>query len=226
MSHDDRRVPHPPNSRFRIGSHRPDETLGLSKDGGRHAARVDQLAALHDLLYAEHKRALLIVLQGMDAAGKDGTIRHVMSGVNPQGCAVTPSSSPAFRNWTTIFSGAFTRPCRRRGRSASSTGRITKTCWYRACTSCAEGRLDARAMPKSTPLSACSRTTACDSQILPAYEHGRAGRNVFSAPADGPERTGKLPRRISKSANYWDEYQDGLSRRSFAVAARRRHPGT
>jgi PPK2 family polyphosphate:nucleotide phosphotransferase len=84
----------PPNSRFRLSGHRPDETLGLSKDG-RHLADVEKLAALHDLLYAEHKHALLIVLQGMDAAGKDGTIRHVMSGVNPQGCTVTPFKAPS-----------------------------------------------------------------------------------------------------------------------------------
>src|SRR2546430_11345942 len=39
--------------------------------------------------YADHRHALLVVLQGMDAAGKDGTIRHVMAGFNPQGCRVT-----------------------------------------------------------------------------------------------------------------------------------------
>ena len=78
---------------FKLKDHRTDETLGLRK-GGRHEANVARLAALHDVLYAEHKHALLIVLQGMDAAGKDGTIKHVMSGVNPQGCAVTSFKQP------------------------------------------------------------------------------------------------------------------------------------
>jgi len=55
---------------------------------------LKRLDDLQDLFYAEKKRALLIVLQGMDAAGKDGTIRHVMSGVSPQGCSVTSFKVP------------------------------------------------------------------------------------------------------------------------------------
>jgi PPK2 family polyphosphate:nucleotide phosphotransferase len=86
-----------PKSTFRLNKFSADDTHGISKS---HAAKllpkhVEKLAALHDLLYAEHKRALLIVLQGMDAAGKDGTIRHVMSGVNPQGCSVTSFKQPS-----------------------------------------------------------------------------------------------------------------------------------
>jgi PPK2 family polyphosphate:nucleotide phosphotransferase len=46
-------------------------------------------------MYAEHRRALLVVLQGMDGAGKDGTIRHVMRGLNPQGCRVTSFKAPS-----------------------------------------------------------------------------------------------------------------------------------
>jgi PPK2 family polyphosphate:nucleotide phosphotransferase len=80
------------DSRFRLRRHKADETLGLKKD--HHEANVEKLAALHDVLYAERKHALLIVLQGMDAAGKDGTIKHVMSGVNPQGCTVTSFKEP------------------------------------------------------------------------------------------------------------------------------------
>lgn len=85
-----------PGSRFRLTSRNPGETRGISK---ARAAKelphhVEQLAALHDLLYAEHRRALLIVLQGMDASGKDGTIKHVMSGVNPQGCSVVSFKEP------------------------------------------------------------------------------------------------------------------------------------
>ncbi len=53
-----------------------------------------KLEHLQEVLYAEHKRSLLIVLQAMDAGGKDGTIKHVMSGVNPQGCDVTSFKQP------------------------------------------------------------------------------------------------------------------------------------
>jgi PPK2 family polyphosphate:nucleotide phosphotransferase len=85
--------------KFNLEKFAPGETYGVSKSHAEKAFpdHVEKLAALHDLLYAEHKRSLLIVLQGMDAAGKDGTIKHVMSGVNPQGCAVTSFKQPSSR---------------------------------------------------------------------------------------------------------------------------------
>jgi polyphosphate kinase 2 (PPK2 family) len=49
---------------------------------------VERLSSLQQLLYASNRYALLLIFQGLDAAGKDGAIRHVMSGVNPQGCQV------------------------------------------------------------------------------------------------------------------------------------------
>jgi PPK2 family polyphosphate:nucleotide phosphotransferase len=83
--------------KFKLRRYAPDDTHGVSKSHAEKAIprHVEKLAALHDLLYAEHKRSLLIVLQGMDAAGKDGTIKHVMSGVNPQGCSVTSFKQPS-----------------------------------------------------------------------------------------------------------------------------------
>ncbi len=56
---------------------------------------VDELSAAQELLWANGTHALLIVLQAMDAAGKDGTIKHVMSGVNPQGCRVEAFKQPS-----------------------------------------------------------------------------------------------------------------------------------
>jgi len=84
-------------TRFKIEKYAADDTHGISKGRAAksHPTHVEQLAELHDLLYAEHKRSLLIILQGMDAAGKDGTIKHVMSGVNPQGCSVTSFKQPS-----------------------------------------------------------------------------------------------------------------------------------
>ena len=55
---------------------------------------VDELTAAQELLWATDRFALLVVLQAMDAAGKDGTIKHVMSGVNPQGCRVASFKQP------------------------------------------------------------------------------------------------------------------------------------
>ena len=55
---------------------------------------VDALAAMQDVLYAQDKWSLLLIFQAMDAAGKDGVIKHVMSGVNPQGCQVSSFKAP------------------------------------------------------------------------------------------------------------------------------------
>jgi len=71
---------------------------GDCKSKGEAAERTEHLRqkldTLQERLYAEGSRAVLVVLQGLDAAGKDGTIRHVMSGVNPQGCIVTSFKTP------------------------------------------------------------------------------------------------------------------------------------
>jgi PPK2 family polyphosphate:nucleotide phosphotransferase len=56
---------------------------------------VEALAAMQDVLYAQDKWSLLLIFQAMDAAGKDGAIKHVMSGVNPQGCQVSSFKAPS-----------------------------------------------------------------------------------------------------------------------------------
>jgi len=86
-----------PGTEVRLSQYDPAETLGHTDDEASQAKLAKTLTRLDDLqylLYAEKKRALLIVLQAMDAGGKDGTIRHVMSGVNPQGCQVTSFKEP------------------------------------------------------------------------------------------------------------------------------------
>src|SRR5262245_6795646 len=59
------------------------------------ARNLEELAQAQDLLYANDTYAVLMILQAMDAAGKDGTIKHVMSGVNPQGCQVFSFKKPS-----------------------------------------------------------------------------------------------------------------------------------
>jgi polyphosphate kinase 2 (PPK2 family) len=65
---------------------------GYQKLLGEH---VEELRSLQRLLYASERYALLLTFQGMDAAGKDGATRHVMSGVNPQGCQVSSFKQPS-----------------------------------------------------------------------------------------------------------------------------------
>jgi polyphosphate kinase 2 (PPK2 family) len=68
------------------------------------AEHVAQLSSQQQLLYASNRHAVLLIFQAMDAAGKDGAIRYVMSGVNPQGCQA--SNIRAWKSWSTIFYGA------------------------------------------------------------------------------------------------------------------------
>ena len=85
-----------PGSRIKLDDINPSHTHGISKSAAaaQLAKNLERLRVLQYLLYAEGKRSLLVVLQGIDAGGKDGTIRHVMSGLNPQGVDVTPFKVP------------------------------------------------------------------------------------------------------------------------------------
>jgi PPK2 family polyphosphate:nucleotide phosphotransferase len=87
----------PSGEKIRLKDFDPDDT-GKSEDKDEAKAEteknIERLAELQEVLYAEGKHALLIILQAMDAAGKDGTIKQVMSGVNPQGCFVTSFKAP------------------------------------------------------------------------------------------------------------------------------------
>ena len=86
-----------PGSAPRLDKRDPDVRIGApSKQEGLEQlrAQVERLGALQMKLAAEATRAVLVVLQGMDASGKDGTIRHVFTGVNPQGCRVVSFDVP------------------------------------------------------------------------------------------------------------------------------------
>jgi PPK2 family polyphosphate:nucleotide phosphotransferase len=85
---------------FRLRDFDPDDTLQYGsedKPRAQEALRkgVDHLAALQDMLYAQDRWSVLLIFQAMDAAGKDGAIKHVLSGVNPQGCQVTSFKAPS-----------------------------------------------------------------------------------------------------------------------------------
>jgi len=86
------------DGRFRMVDVDPASRPGLK--GGKSRAlkdiakHQDVLFEWHERLYAEHKRSLLVVLQGMDTSGKDGTITHVVRNFNPQGVMITPFKAP------------------------------------------------------------------------------------------------------------------------------------
>ena len=106
--------------RFRLAKHDCGETCGYdtTKDEAK-AALADDLARLTDLqqrLYADDRWAVLIILQGMDSAGKDSAIKHVMSGINPQGCEVTSFKHPSAEELDHDFLWRTTQALPERGR--------------------------------------------------------------------------------------------------------------
>jgi PPK2 family polyphosphate:nucleotide phosphotransferase len=86
-----------PGSRVRLGKLDPSATFGWDKVGAAPELerQLRRLADLQDRLWAEAERSVLVVLQGIDAAGKDGTINKVMEAFNPQGCPVTSFKVPS-----------------------------------------------------------------------------------------------------------------------------------
>jgi PPK2 family polyphosphate:nucleotide phosphotransferase len=85
-----------PGAKVKLAQCDPDETFGVSEEQAKERLDkiTDELGDLQELLYAARQHAVLIVLQGMDTSGKDGTVKHVMSDVNPLGCRVESFKVP------------------------------------------------------------------------------------------------------------------------------------
>ena len=105
---------------FRLKDHSPGDTAHVDGDKKKaHALLqrdIERLAALQDKLYAQDRWAILLIFQAMDAAGKDGTIKHVMSGVNPQGCQVYSFKVPSAEDLDHDFLWRSTKCLPERGR--------------------------------------------------------------------------------------------------------------
>ena len=106
---------------FRLKDIDPDDTLDLTAEDKPRAKEalamgVSLLAEFQDMLYAQDRWALLLIFQAMDAAGKDSAIKHVMSGVNPQGCEVHSFKAPSNEDLDHDFMWRCARPLPERGR--------------------------------------------------------------------------------------------------------------
>ena len=106
---------------FRMKDVDPGDTLGIKPDRKGEAKEVlergvEWLAAEQDRLYAQDRWSVLLIFQAMDAAGKDGTIKHVMSGVNPQGCQVYSFKQPSAEDLDHDFLWRTTKCLPERGR--------------------------------------------------------------------------------------------------------------
>ena len=107
--------------RFRLGGVDPGDTLHLDSEDKPRAKEalaigVEALTRLQDMLYAQDRWAVLLIFQAMDDAGKDGAIKHVMSGVNPQGCQVYSFKAPSSEDLDHDFLWRCTKSLPERGR--------------------------------------------------------------------------------------------------------------
>ena len=105
---------------FQLKNYDPGDTCGLKLDKGEASELLQRgtewLAQEQDMLYAQDRWSLLLVFQAMDAAGKDSTIKHVMSGVNPQGCRVFSFKQPSQEDLSHDFMWRYSRRVPERGR--------------------------------------------------------------------------------------------------------------
>jgi len=105
---------------FRLKDFDPADTCNLKLDKGEAADLLQRgtawLAEEQDILYAQARWSLLLIFQAMDAAGKDSTIKHVMSGVNPQGCQVSSFKQPSSEELDHDFMWRYIRHLPERGR--------------------------------------------------------------------------------------------------------------
>jgi PPK2 family polyphosphate:nucleotide phosphotransferase len=110
----------PPDRSFHLRDWAPGDTAGLDydKSGAEKLLRkgIERLTELQDKLYAQDQWSVLLVFQAMDAAGKDGTIKHVFSGVNPQGCEVSSFKAPSAEELDHDFIWRMARRLPARGR--------------------------------------------------------------------------------------------------------------
>ena len=103
---------------FRLKQIDPRDTQGLEKEKAQELLQrgIQHLAAMQDKLYAQDQWGVLLVFQAMDAAGKDGAIKHVMSGINPQGCQVYSFKNPSSEELDHDFLWRTTKALPERGR--------------------------------------------------------------------------------------------------------------
>src|SRR5271170_2796984 len=105
---------------FRLKDFDPGDTRDLKMEKGEAAELLQRgtewLAEEQEILYAQDRWSVLLVFQAMDAAGKDGTIKHVMSGVNPQGCQVVSFKQPSTEELSHDFLWRYAKSLPERGR--------------------------------------------------------------------------------------------------------------
>ena len=180
---------------------------------------VSLLAELQNMLYAQDQWAVLLIFQAMDAAGKDGAIKHVMSGVNPQGCQVFSFKAPSAEELDHDYLWRCLRHLPERGRigifnrsyyEETLIVRVHREFLREAkAAACAgdKGYLG-RALPGHSEFRALPSTQRrCHSQVLPPrLEEG--AEKTFLERIEEPEKHWKFSASDIKEREHWDDYME------------------
>jgi len=178
----------------------------------RSQAHVERLAVLQNHLWGEHHRSVLLVLQGLDAAGKDGTIRHVFTGVNPQGCRVVSFKAPNDVEAAHDFLWRVHHVCPRAG----EIGIFNRSHYEDVVTTFVLGLIDDKErrrrlrMVRDFEHLLVSQGTAVVKVFLHISKEQQ--RERLQARIDDPEKRWKFDPADLTAREQWDEYQLAYSR--------------
>ena len=206
------------SGQFHLKSRKTNDKGGLTKEKREEIIEANRrrLINFQEKLYAQDRWSMLLIFQGMDAAGKDSAIKAVFEGVNRRAARSPRSSSRRPGSWTTISCGGPRSRCPSAAASASSTVPITRNARWCACTrrssagrSCrrnsspkTSGANGSRTLPRS---SATSRATASGPEVLPQRLQARAARR-FSTGWSSLRRTGSSRWTTSRERALWPRY--------------------
>ncbi len=218
MNHDQLVAPH--GKRIKLKNYDPSSTGKFkNKEEAQTKLRADvaRLAKYQDILYAQNTHALLIIFQAMDAAGKDSAIRHVMSGVNPQGCQVYSFKQPSTEELDHDFLWRAAKALPERGRiGIFNRSYYEETLVVRVH----QGLLDAQGLPPDLVTKRIWKERFEDinnfelhlarsgTQILKFFLNvsKEEQRRRFLARIDTPEKNWKFSLFDVKERGFWNEY--------------------
>jgi PPK2 family polyphosphate:nucleotide phosphotransferase len=180
---------------------------------------VETLASMQDMMYAQDKRSLLLIFQAMDAAGKDGAIKHVMSGINPQGCQVTSFKAPSAEELDHDFMWRCTKQLPERGRIG-----IFNRSYYEEVlvVRVHEQILHSQKIPKELITENIWEERFRDIRNMEDYLHRNGTivvkfflnlspdeqKNRFIERIDNPDKNWKFSASDAKERKYWDDYMN------------------
>jgi PPK2 family polyphosphate:nucleotide phosphotransferase len=205
---------------FRLKQVDPSDTQGLEKEVAREYLQrgIRELAAMQDKLYAQDEWGVLLVFQAMDAAGKDGAIKHVMSGINPQGCQVYSFKKPSSEELDHDFMWRTTKALPERGRiGIFNRSYYEEVLVVRVHPAILEGqKLPKRVMTKRIwkerfeDVAAFERYLARQGfVILKFFLHvsKKEQKERFLSRLDRPEKNWKFSTADVREREHWDAYQ-------------------